>query len=653
MILEDVKKSIIFKVIKIAFSIYVCLTVTLTGMHMAAEYKQYEHAISTELKRFENMFRPVLEEAMWTLEEKVITQTLLGMIQSQIIVGASIENIGKYQNSRKQGVLAGEGVNSKNNFIGDPELLSQDPKFQKALNSRLIPHAFHLHYIGIKGEKQRIGDVVIYSSHSVVIDGVKLGFLFIIMNAFIKTAFLWYIFLWSGFKYLSRPLNAFSKQVANVNLENLESIHYVHKNLMGETELHHLENAFNTMTSQLKNSLKIKNEIENKLQISEKYLLELINSMPSIILGVNSEYLITQWNKSAEHLFQISAKEALGNQATDLLPKFLHSKELINKCISEKKVHILEKTRVLLEDEKFFNMVLYPILVNQQQFVIIRMDDVTEKVRFEDAVIQTEKMNSLGTLAAGMAHELGNPLNTIQNELTQVLSKLDTQVVRNHEVALEYEIELKKILYYLEARGVNTSLHRMQVAQKKALEIIKTVLKFSQRSQTIMRTVYLDGVLNSMLSLLSTDFELQRQINLLGIEINSKISEGLPPIVCNPFEIEQVMLNLVKNSVNALSEQSNVSHPIVNINIKREHQKIIIEVSDNGPGVDETIRDKIFEPFVSTKVLGMGVGLGLAVAKYIVVEKHHGQLFLKSKEEAPLPGACFVVELPISQGLDL
>jgi len=149
-------------------------------------------------------------------------------------------------------------------------------------------------------------------------------------------------------------------------------------------------------------------------------------------------------------------------------------------------------------------------------------------------------------------------------------------------------------------------------------------------------------LLNTAVRLATNDYTLNRVQPFQRIHLQRQFDPDLGTIRCDPTEIQQVLLNLLKNAAQALR---GIAHPHITLRTSREAGFARIQVIDNGPGMDEDIRKRIFEPFFTTKAVGQGTGLGLSVSYFIVTEQHQGRLSVRSE---PGQGACFTVLLPIS-----
>ncbi len=154
-------------------------------------------------------------------------------------------------------------------------------------------------------------------------------------------------------------------------------------------------------------------------------------------------------------------------------------------------------------------------------------------------------------------------------------------------------------------------------------------------------------IIESAIMIILTSHDIRRQSDFRKIEIVRLLDPDLPLISCSPLEIEQVLLNLLKNAGHAvMSINASGSDPQIVIHTRKTSDMVYIEIKDNGPGIDKYVRKRIFEPFFTTKSVGTGTGLGLSISYRIIVDKHHGSIDIESEIGE---GTKFIIGLPIKQ----
>jgi len=237
---------------------------------------------------------------------------------------------------------------------------------------------------------------------------------------------------------------------------------------------------------------------------------------------------------------------------------------------------------------------------------------VTGRVKMEERIVQSEKMTSVVGLVEGMAHEINNPLGGIIQGAQNVLRRLSPELNKNVEVAAECGLEFEKVQEYMEKRQVPKFLEGIRSSGKRASDIISYMLQFSQITEAPKESRNLAKLIDSVLEMASADREYREVYNFDRIEIIKQLDPDLPNVPCNVSEIEQVIRNLLQNAGQAIVDQDN-PQIIVRTGFECAKNMALVEVQDNGSGIDETVQRRIFEPFFTTKPPGEGTGLVLAV----------------------------------------
>jgi PAS domain S-box-containing protein len=271
--------------------------------------------------------------------------------------------------------------------------------------------------------------------------------------------------------------------------------------------------------------------------------------------------------------------------------------------------------------------------------------DITEHKQMRELMIQTEKMVSVGGLAAGMAHEINNPLGGILQSVQVILRRMTEDTKVNRDAAEAAGCSMESIHKFLESRGIAALLQSVRESGARAAKIVANMLEFSRKADSATAPVDLARLLDKALELCANDYDLKKKYDFRKIQILRDYDPGLPQVTCTQSQIEQVVVNILRNAAQALARRTDQTQaPAIVLRTRRSGDFVRIEVEDNGPGMTESERKRIFEPFFTTKPVGEGTGLGLSVSYFIVTENHKGTIEAQS---SPGNGARFIIHLPL------
>ncbi|WP_353115563.1 ATP-binding protein [Nitratidesulfovibrio sp.] len=271
--------------------------------------------------------------------------------------------------------------------------------------------------------------------------------------------------------------------------------------------------------------------------------------------------------------------------------------------------------------------------------------DVTELKKMQEVMIQTEKMISVGGIAAGIAHEINNPLGAIMQASQNMQQRMNTVLPANIVAAQEAGLDLDALQRYLRIRKVDRFIEDIRAAAIRASGIIRHMLDFSRSSAARSTVSDLRGLVARAVNLAASDYDLKKNYDFRKISIDIRMADNLPPVPCVETEVEQVLLNLLRNAAQALSGMNPPrDDPRIVLRAFAQDGWLRLEVEDNGPGMSPEVQRRIFEPFYTTKPPGVGTGLGLSVSYFIVTKGHEGRMAVESH---PGEGSVFRVDLPV------
>lgn len=385
---------------------------------------------------------------------------------------------------------------------------------------------------------------------------------------------------------------------------------------------------------------------EEEMARLRNFMKNIIDSMPSILFGIEFEGRVTHWNLGAEKITKRSAQDVQGRLLHEVFPEFAPFLEKVREAILQQTPFKEEKVSNMVQGEsRYFNIMVYPLASDGMDGAVVRIDDVTEQVRMEEMMVQSEKMASLGNLAAGMAHELNNPIAGILQNTQVLLTRLTRHFPANTIAALEAGTNMDAIREFMLKRDIIKTLELIRNSGERAGEIVKDMLSFSRKRSSQAALNDLHELIEKAVEFASHAYNIKFAFPLKNFRIIREFDATLPKIRCEGAQIQQVMLNLLINAAQAaLEDECRQGAPTIILRTKRDGDMARIEVEDNGPGMPEHIRKRVFEPFFTTKEVGIGTGLGLSVSYFIITEHHNGTM---SVESEPQKGCRFIITLPI------
>jgi len=334
----------------------------------------------------------------------------------------------------------------------------------------------------------------------------------------------------------------------------------------------------------------------------------IVESLNVGVLAVDLGGIVESWNTRMEQLFGVARQEAVGASLAALLPKELA--EEIAARRDEEQITGIYKQRLQHQGKTLtLNVSITPLVSKSGEHIgrLLLFDDVTQRERMEEQMSQTEKLTSLGLLAAGVAHEVNTPLAVISNYI-QMLAKQMPESDPRHAI-----------------------IEKIVKQTFRASEIVNNLLNFSRTGAAEASNVDVNKVVEDTLALVSHPLKTSR------IQVVKTLAEGLPAVRGSANKLQQVFLNLFLNARDAMP-----SGGILEVRTSAHNGSVEIEVVDTGLGIPRELIHRIFDPFFTTKASGRGTGLGLSVS-YGIIKEHAGKVDVRS---APGKGTAFHVEFP-------
>jgi PAS domain S-box-containing protein len=374
-----------------------------------------------------------------------------------------------------------------------------------------------------------------------------------------------------------------------------------------------------------------------RLRKSEAMKAAIINSALDCVIVIDEESRVIGFNPMAEMTFGYSAAEAMGRRIGELIvPPHLRAQHEagLKRYMATGQASVLGRrveveamrkdgsimpvelaiTEVKTESARLFTAYLRDLTQARKA--------ATEIERQREALHQSEKLAALGSMLAGVAHELNNPLSIVIGHALMLGEETSEHAT---------EADFAKIA---ERAG------KIQAAAERCGRIVRTFLSMARQSKAQRQQVTLSALVEGAVELLAYG------LRTGGIETTLEMPGDLPPLVADGDQLHQVLVNLVINAQQALHDTPMPRRIVIAARFDQPAGEIVVTVSDNGPGIPDAIRTRIFDPFFTTKPTGIGTGVGLAVSRGIV-ESHGGKLNLRSGRER---GATLEIRLPLGEG---
>ncbi len=367
----------------------------------------------------------------------------------------------------------------------------------------------------------------------------------------------------------------------------------------------------------IENALLLEEQAQRAKELArlKEFNENIIESINVGVMVINLHGRITNWNGALEQIYGLNREEAIGRRITEVFQsEMLHAlRELMARSEWQhgEPVNVYKfRARSAGGSDLTLNISLAALQskTSEVEGTLVAIEDMTERVSLEDQLQQTDKLSSIGLLAAGVAHEVNTPLAGISS-YSQMLMQQIPETDPRHQL-------LQKI-------------HRQT---SRASSIVNNLLNFSRVSDSRYAPVDLNRVLDDTIQLLES------QLRNTEIEVARRYAGDLPLAPGNAPKLQQVLMNLILNARDAMPRGGRLE-----ISTEADDDSVVISIRDTGVGIEPEHLAKIYDPFFTTKQIGKGTGLGLAVS-YGIIRDHGGHIVVESK---PGEGTLFQITLPL------
>ncbi len=392
---------------------------------------------------------------------------------------------------------------------------------------------------------------------------------------------------------------------------------------------------------------------------------DIVSSISAIMIGIDKQSRIRKWNKVAEETFGLSFSGVKGQplQLSGLKWEWEQVADAIKQCQETISSIYLDNLTYQRPDdtEGFVSLTLNPMVRDDTtkaiKGILILGKDITEKRLLERQLLQAQKLESIGQLAAGVAHEINTPIQFLGDNarfLDEAFAdlKLVIDACSNHTEchlqkdsgdpqahALQQAMEDADVTYLIEEipRALTQSLEGIE----RVTAIVRAMKEFSHPGVEGKTTIDLNNAINSTITISQNEWK-------YIAEVRTDYDSKLPMVSCHAGELNQVILNLIINATHAIGDvlgPNSTAKGTITIQTCNLPEWIQVRISDTGAGIPEHVRNKIFDPFFTTKQVGKGTGQGLSIAHSVIVEKHKGTITFETELGK---GTTFIIQLPKS-----
>ncbi|MFZ5585239.1 MAG: PAS domain S-box protein [Thermodesulfobacteriota bacterium] len=404
--------------------------------------------------------------------------------------------------------------------------------------------------------------------------------------------------------------------------------------------------------------------VEQALRDSEERYRTLVEMITEGMLQVDEHVRIRFFNDRLSQMLGYDSRELYGRSVTDFLDD--DNREVLARQVELRRQGGEDSYELAwtAKDGRKVHTIVYPKAHFNQDgefrgaFALIV--DVTERKALERQLMQAQKLEAIGSLAAGIAHEINTPTQYVSDnthfmrdaflDLFRVLagySRLATLLKADGRLEPSIAAELAGVLALEREVDSDYLIEEVPKAIEQTLEglariskIVRSMKEFAHPGPEGKTPTDLNKALENTVTLAKNEWKYVAEVEL-------DLDPELPPVPCVPSEINQVFLNIIVNAAQALAEvvrEGEDAKGRISIRTRRRGGLAEITISDNGPGIPPAIQSRVFDPFFTTKPPGKGTGQGLAIAQRVVADKHQGSLLFSSQ---PGQGATFVVRLPL------
>lgn len=369
-------------------------------------------------------------------------------------------------------------------------------------------------------------------------------------------------------------------------------------------------------------------ETTEQLRKREAYIASIVNSMPVMLIGLNRQRQITQWNTTAQTITGRPFEDVVGQDLWQAYSSITLTAEQVEQVFTSGETLELNHTQ---QGQYSFNITVYPIDSDPNTGIVILISDVTKQVNAENKVAERDKASAMGELASAMAYDIDQPINAIFDRVSSAREKIESAQLGKVKDFLLQEVEV-----------VRQSAHQ-------AMAIAQNLLSVARSHRDAKQVVDLAPIMDRSIELATRLFQSPDSVSFGDIDIRRHYASSLPQVPCFPTELEQVFVRLLRNAFYAITAASQTPDfsPWINVEIGEFVDTVWIKVEHNGKGLTPDEQLDIFEPFfaISARPASCPVEQRLSYSYFIITKHHGGYMSVTSDKEH---GTCFNIQLALA-----
>jgi PAS domain S-box-containing protein len=367
-------------------------------------------------------------------------------------------------------------------------------------------------------------------------------------------------------------------------------------------------------------------EMAEQLSNREAYIASIVNSMPIMLIGLNEQLQVTQWNKTAEEITGRPFVEVAGRNLWEAYSTITLSTEQVQDVLNTGETLNLKHTQ---PGQYSFDITLYRLKDRDETGIVILISDITRQVNAESKVAERDKLSALGELASAMAYDISLPINTIFQRVSNARQQIEAADLGPVTGFLLQEVET-----------VRQSVQR-------ARSIVQNLLDLARSHGNTKQYADLPVIMDRSIELATDLFIDADSVAFEDIDINRNYASSLPQVLCFPAELTQVFTRLLRNAFYAIKDQNwdDTNRPRISIEISQFVDSLWIKLEYRGQCLSADEQVDIFEPYflASTNPGSYPVEQRLSYPYFIITEHHHGHMSVTSDERN---GTCFNIQFP-------